>query len=75
MLVGIFTSQRQPVKVVPEMNRKDLLEQEPVSSEPGNDGEVFAIMQFFLNDSSTEMLACARDFFKSLADTLGFFFT
>jgi hypothetical protein len=26
-------------------------------------------------DSSTEMLACSRDFCKSLADTLGFFLT
>lgn len=45
LLVDTFASQqRQPVKIVPEMNRKDLLEHEGVSSEPGNGGEGFAII-------------------------------
>lgn len=49
MLVDIFASQQQPGKIVPEMNSKDLLKRKAISSEPGNDAEVFAIISFFLN--------------------------
>lgn len=44
MLVDTVASQEQTVKIVPEMNSKDLLERRVVSIEPGNGGEVFAII-------------------------------
>lgn len=48
MLVDIFASQRQTVKIEPEMNGKDLLEREAVPSGPGNGSELSAITSFLL---------------------------
>lgn len=48
MLVDIFASQWQTVKIEPEMNGKDLLEREAVPSGPGNGSELSAITSFLL---------------------------
>lgn len=46
MLLDTFDSQRQPVKIVPGMNREDLLRREAVCSEPGNGSEVLPSYNF-----------------------------
>lgn len=54
MLVDIFASQQQPVKIEPEMNGKDLLEREAVPSGPGNGSELSAITSFLLKSQQDD---------------------
>lgn len=54
MLVDIFASQRQPVKIEPEMNGKDLLEREAVPSGPGNGSELSDITSFLLKSQQDD---------------------
>lgn len=54
MLIDIFASQRQLVKIEPEMNGKDLLEREAVPSEPGNGSALSAIVLFLLKSQQDD---------------------
>ncbi|TWW61664.1 hypothetical protein D4764_04G0003110 [Takifugu flavidus] len=45
---------RQPVKIEPEMNGKDLLEREAVPSGPGNGSELSAITSFLLKSQQDD---------------------
>lgn len=53
-LVDIFASQRQPVKIEPEMNGKDLLEREAVPSRPRNGSELSAVISFLLKSQQDD---------------------
>lgn len=54
MLVDIFASQRQPVKMEAEMSSEDLLECEAGPSGPGNGGELPAIISFLLQSQQDD---------------------
>lgn len=53
-LVDIVASQRQPVKIEPEMSSKDLLECEAGPSGPGNGSELSAIISFLLKSQQDD---------------------